>query len=392
MVTTRALAVAVLVFAAAAGCGSDDDAVGEAPIEIVTVPLGDETDGQPSSDGADQDGSADPDQPVSDGDGAGGTGDDGAAGDQEAAEGGADDAATGPGDDVVAPAADAEGTATLVSDDTVMSTLPPGATGIAATADLTIDRVYTTTSYGDEIEAAAGEKLLVVEYQLLGRGRGNFHLDVFRLSIDGAPYSPVDSGGGPLVKAGRVVNSEIAFAVPADATSFTLEGGVPLDAREGRTTVFAIDLGPATTPDPQPAIGNDEVEALTATVEPPTEGPLTMIGGAFDRTGRVSIEGASLATTAGDTRAFPTTMFVRVDYLVVPDARENFSTNSLRLEADGEWFSPIDDDLIPADAGENIRGTVVFEVPRSATELILEAGAPPAWGEGEQTRFTITIR
>ncbi len=256
---------------------------------------------------------------------------------------------------------------------------------------LTVDRAFSTAEHEDNT-ATAGSKFVVVEYQLLVGEDGNFFEQAFRLLADGEIYSPlnsINSIGSPA----SVVNDRLVFEVPLAAQVLQLEGGVPSGSADGFTALYDIDLAPASgTETAEAPLTDAEVEAIIGDIQASAETAMTIDTGEPEGGfGNLTVDGGRATAKIEDTSAGPDHKFLIVDFQLLGVERDNFFDHALRIETEGEWYGSIVSFNEILTAGEVYNGSVIFRVPRSATDFVLEGGMPERWADGLRTTVSFSL-
>ena len=110
----------------------------------------------------------------------------------------------------------------------------------------------------------------------------------------------------------------------------------------------------------------------------------------LDGTGTLTVDRASTATAVEDTEAVETRIFVLVEFQFLGAGIGTLSYEAFRLRADGEHYSPLSDFSRSYTAGENLNGTLIFDVPFTAREFALEGGVVDGEaGEGAAYEFNL---
>lgn len=272
----------------------------------------------------------------------------------------------------------------LVADDAEMNLQPDG----QGWGRLSVDGAYSSR-FVDDRTAAEDTKLLVVDVQVIPVNPGNLVAEAFRLEHAGIDHLPVGRIS-EIANIGEVYNDSILFEIPVDAATVTLHGGVPKGPAAGRRTAYEITLAPGrpeAAPVAETAV-DGAVGAITAT------GPTAEISTQPDDEdwGTLTVDAARSGVIAGDLVATPDTKLVTID-ITVTGGRGNLFDRAFRLRAGDEWYSPITRINETLEEGQTYRGELVFEVPRSAFDLVLEAGFPSALDAYQWpfTRRTVTV-
>ncbi len=259
-------------------------------------------------------------------------------------------------------------------------------------SELTVHRVYATSLYGESM-ADAGQKHLVVEYQLLGiQNLSNLLGSAFRVDVDGIDYSPSLTRINNTVNAGQAVNSEVIFTVPVDVTDFRLEVGALDPDGDGFQSSYNMTLVAAEAPaEPTRFTGPDQVGTVSMVSE------LNEFTGSPGSPGQPPLEIEVIDATAtakvGADAAKPGFKFVVVDAQVRGRSGiANFQHQTFRMQAGGELFPGIDRLNDTVSAGETWQGTVRFEVPADAAVVELQVGVPAQFENGHRAVFEISFQ
>ena len=341
-----AVALSLAIAQAAAGCASSDDGVvAEGAADGQTVDDGEAAGSESSPSG----------QETSEG-GAGGEAADG----EGSATGGA---TTSRGDHLVATS--------IVGDPQEISTnqtKPDADRGM-----LTVDQAYTTDTFEDFEPPSNGSTFLVIEYGLQFTTRTTYGLDdtAFRLHIADETYETfhrIDVDG----RFPGGINWDVVFEVPDGSTQVQLEAGIPAGTTGGLTATYDITLAPGDL-SAVPGQGTGTVEADVAATS--IEGGAQQTVGSFTaNSGReVTVEplAATITGRSGEVFAGDGMKVVAVD-LKVSGVEWDFDFSTVRLRADGEWYQA----RVAGSVNDDFEDAVPFEVPREASEFLLEVGAP----------------
>ncbi|MEL6981525.1 MAG: hypothetical protein AAFO29_03785, partial [Actinomycetota bacterium] len=130
-----------------------------------------------------------------------------------------------------------------------------------------VDRVTATTGELDGQLPDAGQKFVVVDYELVGQGATANVLDpAFRLIADDQQYGPIGPTINYTLAGGEVANSAMYFSVPIDATSFRMEMGIVDAAADGFQSAYEFTLTDTDRPaDPERYDGPDLSGSATQT-------------------------------------------------------------------------------------------------------------------------------
>ena len=106
---------------------------------------------------------------------------------------------------------------------------------------------------------------------------------------------------------------------------------------------------------------------------------------------QVTIDAVRSTSQAFDTTASDGSKFVSVEFQTLGLEKGAFLEQAFRLQAEGEWYSPLNNINQSIAVGEIINQEVIFEVPETARDLVLEVGALPAIGEGWTSTYQIIL-
>lgn len=280
---------------------------------------------------------------------------------------------------------------TLVSSGAVMTTNTK--TPDRGSGTLTIDEVRTSSRI-DAVAAGSGRKFVIFDYQVASLSSGNFFQDAFRLEAAGEWYSPL-TRINEIVGPGVVINSEVVFEVPAEADGLVLEAGFPTRlGQEGLTATFEITFAD------DEDTGGDGSQDAAADVELEAEAwDITLIhsdgvmstnpGTPLRGAGELTIDSARTTVKIEAVGAEPGFKFVVVDFQLSGLSSGNFFNQAFRMQANGEWFSPLTRINEIVGPGVVFNGELVFQVPETATSVILEGGVPLGSVDGTTTRYEI---
>ena len=259
----------------------------------------------------------------------------------------------------------------LTADDNEMNTQPDDVEwGL-----LTISQAYLATSTG-EFAATSGSKLLVVDFELVPVKGGNVFGEAFRLQAADQWFNPINKINRT-VQLGDVLNDSLIFEVPESVTWATLHGGLPEELGVGRRTSYELTFEPGELEGP-PLRSDAEVLALTGEAVQTSTGNEFNLQPDDDEWGILTPTGVRTSLIEGDDTASLETMLVVVSFDVTVGEGGNFFDQAFRLQADGEWYGPVVNINDTYSAGEVFSGWVMFEVPRSVSDLTFEAGVPSA--------------
>lgn len=259
---------------------------------------------------------------------------------------------------------------TLTSDDNEMNTQPDD----QEWGHLIVSDAYATLTEDDFI-AGADTKLLVVEVEIIMGKGGNVFEQAFRLQADDTWYSPLNNLN-QTTDIGEVVNDRVIFQIPRGSTTVTLEGGLPASLGVGRRATYDITLTPGQRD--VPVVPDEEVEATATNIA--LASPSNQMSTQPDDKEHALLEitGAHTTLIEGDYTATTTTKLVVIDIELTTVQQGNVFNQAFRLQADGEWYSPISNLNLTTSVGEVHNDTIYFDVPRHANEITLEAGFPEA--------------
>lgn len=286
----------------------------------------------------------------------------------------------------------AAGAIQLDGDEDRMTLSPKNPTG--GWGQLILDGARSQKDYEGK-SAELDSKFVIVEYQLWGEVSGNFFDDAFRMYAGGEAYSPLFNIN-EIPKPGAVINAEVAFEVPRSETVLQLEAGMPAGSADGFTTLYNIDMSPATEEDQQSealALSDADVEAIGGEIELLTaESNMTIDTG--EPTGgwaTLSVDEVVATAKIEDVGAGPRHKFIIIDFQLLGGQSDNFFEPALRLKADDEWYGPLDTLNEIIDVGEVFNGSVTFRVPREAEEFIFEGGVPERWTDGLRAAYGFSL-
>jgi len=347
---------------------SSDGAAGPDSTRSISGSSTPETDGGESSSDADDDGDADP---------------------SDGSE--SDDADSAAG-----------GATTLVAYEEAVEIVPSSAPTLVSTnidrpfqgwSEMTVHGAFAITSLDGEA-APAGEKFVVVDFQLLGiEATANVLDNAFRLFVGDERFSPIAPNINRIVSGGEVLNSQLVFSVPGDAVDFTLEAGIIDPGADGYQSSFDFTLTPGEAPEP-----------LVRTDAPDMVGEATLVSAENLMTGtphrlnptwspfEVEVVEATRAARVGPNGARPGFVFVLIEVEAVATGSYGLlQTPGFRIEADGELYGHdtyINESL---STGESAKASLLFEVPDSVFALKLEAGVPAGFDSGNRAVFDIVF-
>lgn len=298
---------------------------------------------------------------------------------------------------------DADSVAPVVSGPDVIEMAGPEAIALVGTEDrmstnpgnltrgngyLAVDRVYTTGLF-DDIAANPGSKIAVVEYQLSGLENGNFFDESLRVIAGGETY-PTLTSINETPRLGKIFNSRAIFEIPSDATSLVVEGGAPEGELDGFTTRYDVALSPSDGgPLPIPAATEAASVGITLVSDNPR---MSTNPERADRgSGNLTIDAARAVTKIEAESALPGFRFVIFDYQLLGIDDGNFFEHAFRVEANGEWYTPIGNINEIVDPGLVYNGQLFFHLPADADELRLEGGTTERQDEGFRTEYTIML-
>ncbi|MGF1596096.1 MAG: hypothetical protein ACFCVK_04065 [Acidimicrobiales bacterium] len=241
---------------------------------------------------------------------------------------------------------------------------------------IAVDGARLATTLGDHT-AAEGNVIVAVDYQVFGFRPGNIFDSAFRLLVDGEAFSPVDNLNA-LAGLGEVLNDTLYFEIPAGHPEIDLEVGLPAGTAGGLTATFGLAFAS------DPAAAATVAGGVADDVELTVDGGPTSVGIDVARAipATVTVTGARSTGRSGDLFAGETTKLVVVDVTVDEVGQPaNLFDSAFRLRAAGEWYSPRNNVNVLARPGESYQETLVFEVPRQADGLALEAGPPSVLAE-----------
>lgn len=113
--------------------------------------------------------------------------------------------------------------------------------------------------------------------------------------------------------------------------------------------------------------------------------------------GLLNISDAYTTLQVDDITATTDTKLVVIDIEITIGKFGNLFDSAFRLQADGEWYSPLNVINMTTRVGEIYNGIVIFEIPRPPTTVILEAGLPESLHQYDwsfplrNTAYTITL-
>lgn len=298
--------------------------------------------------------------------------------------------------------AGADGGASLASYEEASDIVPSAAPTLVSTnidnpfqgwSEMTVHGAFATTTLDGEA-APAGEKFVVIDYQLLGiEATANFFDNAFRLFADDERFSPIAPNINRGVSGGEVVNSQIVFAVPAEVVDFTLEAGILDAGADGYQSTFDFSLTPAEAPPaPVRAGGPDMIGEVTlASAENLMTGTPHNLNPNWSPL-EVEVIEATRSAKVGPNGARPGFVFVLLEVEVVATGQYGlWQTPGFRVEADGELYGHdvyINESM---STGESARASLLFEVPDTVFALQLEAGVPANFETGDRAVFDIVF-
>lgn len=257
----------------------------------------------------------------------------------------------------------------LVSADNEMNTQPDDQEwGL-----LTVPSAYTTLIDGD-YTATNETKLVIIEVDIIAVRGGNVFEEAFRLQADGTWYSPLNNIN-KTSNVGSVINRSLIFEIPRASTTVTLEGGLPEAVGVGRRASYDITFTPGTPP--ESTLTDDQVPATASEITLTSENSEMNTQPDDDEWAVLEVSEVRTAVIEGDFTASRQTKLVIVDVTLTMGDGGNIFDQSFRLEADGRWYSPVNNINQTGQVGEIFSTTVVFEIPRDPMNLTLEGGFPP---------------
>lgn len=258
----------------------------------------------------------------------------------------------------------------LVSADNEMNTQPDD----EEWALLSVPSAYTALIV-DDYAATNETKLVVVDVGLTTVRPGNVFEEAFRLEADGTWYSPLNNINST-TRIGVVLNTSLVFEVPRASTTVTLEGGLPEAVGVGRRASYEISFTPGTPP--ESTVSDDQVAATASQIALTSETKEMNTQPDDNEWATLEVNEARTAVIEGDFTANRQTKLVLIDVALTMGDGGNVFDQSLRLGADGRWYSPLNNINQTAKVGEILNHTFVFEIPRDQTDLTLEGGFPSA--------------
>lgn len=240
---------------------------------------------------------------------------------------------------------------------------------------LNVNAARSAARNGERV-AAAGNKLVIVDYEVYYTKISNLFTNAFRLTTGGQSFEPLDNIN-ELGTFGQILNSRLVFEVPAEADDLVLEGGLPAGTPGGLTATFELIFG-ADSGQPADLDGSDGGLVEDATVTS-VVGDASVIATDISDTERavLSVENAKVTGRDGDYFAHEGTKLVIVDFVLSDfESFGNIFDNAFRLQADDEWYSPLNSINETGNVGETLTSRVVFEVPRATGAFLFEAGPP----------------
>ncbi len=314
--------------------------------------------------------------------------DGGAGSDSETDDAGSDDESSAGGGGAVGPEGNL-GTVSLSSADNLMSTNP--SSPLVGYGRLFVDQVVAAPSYEDA-EPADGNVFIVADYQVFGIEYGNLFDTAFRANVNGTRYS-VFNNINLLPDAGAIVNSVMVFEVPISALdeTVTIEGGVIDPTADGYAAQYDVVFSGQPVPAPT-EIAPELIESTGAVMQTSDGEALFTTNPAAPTVGvsSITVRNATSTLKIGPDAARPGFKFVQIDIETIGVATTgNLFEQAFRLQAEDEWYSPLGNINELTRPAAPFNTTLVFQVPRSAQWMVLEAGVPEEWAEGERTTFSI---
>ena len=244
----------------------------------------------------------------------------------------------------------------------------------------------------EDTSAGPGFKFLVLDVQVLGQERDNLFDEAFRVEADGELYQTL-TGVNEVLAPGQVYNSALVFRVPQETSDFVLEAGMPERWTDGLRATVSFSLW-------DPSEGVTETEAATDVAVEAEATSITLIGDEQRMTtdpsdargwGTLTLDRAYTTAKIEQDGARDGYKYLVIEYQLLGGERDNFFDEALRLETNGELYSPLTGINEIVAPGEVFNGAVVFEIPLSAVEIRFEGGAVPGSTDGFITNYNISF-
>ena len=244
----------------------------------------------------------------------------------------------------------------------------------------------------EDTSAGPGFKFLVLDVQVLGQERDNLFDEAFRVEADGELYQTL-TGVNEVLAPGQVYNSALVFRVPQETSDFVLEAGMPERWTDGLRATVSFSLW-------DPSEGVTESEAGTDVAVEAEATSITLVGDEQRMTtdpsdargwGTLTLDRAYTTAKIEQDGARDGYKYLVIEYQLLGGERDNFFDEALRLETNGELYSPLTGINEIVAPGEVFNGAVVFEIPLSAVEIRFEGGAVPGSTDGFITNYNISF-
>lgn len=292
----------------------------------------------------------------------------------------------------------ATGAVTLASPSNLFS-IDPNKPNVGL-AQITIDRVHSASALETTV-AAVGDKLVVVDYRVQIPPEviaAPITTDFMQALVDGTAYSP----SAPLnefLMAGDILNATAVFAVPVETEQFQLEIGPPSGSTQGLTAVYDVAMAPdlAATAhiEAQAAVDDATIVAQVESVDlVEGNGSIAPNVRQVDQgTGQLTVLNVESVQVAGNNVAGALEKFVVADvqFLLDNGVAVTLVNSTYRLEANGELYGPVNAVNEFVLEGEASQHQVIFRVPRTAVDLVLQAGALPDTAGGVASSWAIKL-
>lgn len=259
-------------------------------------------------------------------------------------------------------------------------------------SELAVHRVYATTIF-EQNQAATDEKYVVIEYQLFGvEGNANVFDTSFRLQADdGMTYSPTLASINDVIQAGQAINTVTVFTVPAAVVAFRFEVGVLEAEGDGFQSAYDLELVPTEQP-PAPERWDGTWQTVSAEQ---TSDLTTFTGSALTPQQpalALEVRGGKTTAKIGPEAAAVGFKLLEVDVKVTgTGGPTNLVESAFRVTVDGEMYSPTNSVNELVMAGETWSGSLIFQIPGSATVVDFEAGVPLDWAKGSHAAFELVF-
>ena len=252
---------------------------------------------------------------------------------------------------------------------------------------------FSTTGPVGELAPPVGEKIVGIEYQLLGVSPlANVQSSAFRLFADELQYSSVAPRINDVSRTGGVFNSVIYFSVPEDATTFRFEMGTLDPLEDGFQAAYELTFEDADPPaDPERYTAPDAEHSATLISEDNVASGVP----ANPSRSPYEIDVLSVVTTARIEAETPDPgfKFLLVEVEALSLNLGNLQTAAFRVSARGELYGVVSgvsvNELLQA--GEVVRLMLPFQVPSSVEELEFEVGVPETFDEGQRAAFQVDL-